>query len=124
MLGTQAIAQHPTQELPAGVPRDNVDELNATREALEVHLVVGDMLHHSVSSQRDANRVNPTYLNDCGLDLLRLSGILLDPLERIGAWHDERKGHLAAILVGLANDADIGDVLQLEDVSLELWRRN
>ena len=38
------LAQHAPEQLPARVPRDGVDELDAAREPLVVHLRVGNVL--------------------------------------------------------------------------------
>ena len=65
-----------------------------------------------------------TNLHETFSDFVRLVWISLDASLGVRAEHDEREGQLSAVFVRDGDNADIRDIRVVEQVALELRRRN
>ena len=65
-----------------------------------------------------------TNLHETFSDFLRLVWISLDASLGVRAEHDEREGQLSAVVIRDGDNADIRDIRMVEQVALELRRRD
>ena len=65
-----------------------------------------------------------TNLHETFSDFVRLVWISLDASLGVWAEHDEREGQLSAVVIRDGDNADIRDIRMVEQVALELRRRN
>ena len=72
----------------------------------------------------DALIVWHTNLHEIFPDFLRLVWISLDASLGVRAEHDEREGQLSAVVIRDGDNADIRNIQVVEQMALELRRRN